>query len=429
MKTLYNHQQRALDKLPSTGGYLAFEQGLGKTLTAIAYANRWDYYKVLVVAPAVALGVWQRELEEEGHKVLMPQGTRKDKADVIRAYDGDYWTVINYEVLLEPEVERAIEKANYDLIVVDEAHKIKNATAKRSKVLHRLGRQLPSLLLSGTPITKNLLDLYSQYKVIDPNIWNGNSWTKFKQFWGIWGGYGGYELIGYRDAEGLKDRIAPYTVVARKEDTLDLPEKTHTIVPVDLGKSSLSYREMALTGVSGEWVTSNPLEKALRLAQITSAAKIDATVAWAEDMMEMDEPVVIYARFLDSLFEIGRRLNVMPLHGGTPQSTRTDMVRNFQGGANPVFLAQITAGSVGITLTRASHMWYNDLSFAYEDWAQSQDRIHRIGQEYPVNYYYATAVGPRGGRTIDHLVYEAVQRKDDVAGYITRNPDLLLELE
>jgi hypothetical protein len=72
-------------------------------------------------------------------------------------------------------------------------------------------------------------------------------------------------------------------------------------------------------------------------------------------------------------------------------------------------------------------MWYNDLSFAYEDWAQSQDRIHRIGQEYPVNYYYATAVGPRGGRTIDHLVYDAVQRKDDVAGYITRNPELLLE--
>jgi SNF2 family DNA or RNA helicase len=427
MRTLYSHQQRALDKLPATGGYLGFEQGLGKTLTAIAYANRWDYYKVLVVAPAIALGVWERELEEEGHSVLMPQGTRKNKASTIRSYEGDGYTVINYEALLEPEVERAISRGGYDLLIVDEAHKIKTATAKRSKVLHRLGKQFPALLLSGTPITKNLLDLYSQYKVIEPDIWNGSSWTSFKQFWGIWGGYGGYELIGYRDPEGLKDRIAPYTVVARKEDTLDLPSKTHTIVPVDLGKSSSSYREMALTGVSGEWVTSNPLEKALRLAQITSAAKIEATVAWAEDMMEMDEPVVIYVRFLNSLFEIGERLGVMPLHGGTTQAMRTEMVRNFQGGANPVFLAQIAAGSVGITLTRASHMWYNDLSFAYEDWAQSQDRIHRIGQEYPVNYYYATAVGPRGGRTIDHLVYDAVQRKDDVAGYITRNPELLLE--
>lgn len=427
MKTLYAHQQRALEKLPSTGGYLAFEQGLGKTLTAIAYAKRWNYGRVLVIAPAIALGVWQRELEEEGHDVLMPQGSRKDKASIIKNYDGDYWTVINYEALLEPEVEKAVARGNYDLIVVDEAHKIKTATAKRSKVLHRLGKQYPALLLSGTPITKNLLDLYSQYKVINPDIWNGLSWTRFKQRWGIWGGYGGYELIGYQDAEGLKNLIAPYTVVARKEDTLDLPEKTHTIVPVDLGKFSLSYREMALTGVSGEWITSNPLEKALRLAQITSAAKIDATVAWAEDMMEMDEPVVIYARFLDTLHEIARRLDVDYLDGSTPQHHRTAMVESFQQGKSQVFLAQIAAGSVGITLTRATHMWYNDLSFAYEDWAQSQDRIHRIGQEFPVNYYYATAVGPRGGRTIDGLVYEALQRKDDVAGYITRNPDLLLE--
>jgi len=427
MKTLYDHQRRALDKLPASGGYLAFEQGLGKTLTAIAYARKHGYHRVLVVAPAVALGVWERELEEEGQDVLMPQGTRKNKASTIRAYDGDYWTVLNYEALLEPEVEHAIARGSYDLLVLDEAHKVKTATAKRSKVLHRLGRQYPALLLSGTPITKNLLDLYSQYKVIDPDIWNGESWTRWKQREGIWGGYGGYELLGYRDPESLKDKIAPYTVVAQKKDTLDLPSKTHTIVPVDLGKSSLSYREMALTGVSGEWVTSNPLEKALRLAQITSAAKVDATVAFAEEMIEMGEPVVIYARFLDSLFEIGKRLDVMPLHGGTTQSMRTDMVRNFQGGANPVFLAQIAAGSVGITLTRASHMWYNDLSFAYEDWAQSQDRIHRIGQEFPVNYYYATAVGPRGGRTIDHLVYDAVQRKDDVAGYITKHPDLLLE--
>lgn len=440
MKTLYHHQQRALDKLPAEGGYLAFEQGLGKTLTAIKYAHKHGKSRVLVVAPAVALGVWFQEVAEEvgvpeepsftKPGPLLPTGTRKEKAEQIRGLGrATGWLILNYEALLEKEVENAIKTWGPDLMVVDEAHKIKTASAKRSKVLHRLGRDVPSLLLSGTPITKNLLDLYSQYKVIDPDIWNGEPWYKWKQRHGIWGGYGGYELIGYHDANALKDAIAPYTLVARKEDTLDLPSKTHQIVPVDLGKSSLDYREMALTGVAREWVTTNPLEKALRLAQITSEAKVDTTVEWVEEMREMGEPVVVYARFLKSLHEIGKRLGVEPLDGSTPMPHRTEMVRAFQAGEEPVFLAQIVAGSVGITLTKASHMWYNDLSFAYEDWAQSQDRIHRIGQEFPVNYYYATAVGPRGGNTIDGLIYQALQRKEDVAALITSNPDLLLEIE
>lgn len=426
MKELYAHQRRALEKLPEGGGYLAFEQGLGKTLTAIAYAGEHHRRDVLVVAPAVALGVWERELEEEGYLALLPQGTRKEKAEQIASAHSFQWVVINYEVLLEPEVEKAINAWGPELIIVDEAHKIKTATAKRSKVLHRLGKRYPALLLSGTPITKNLLDMYSQYKVIDPDLWGGISWTKFRYKYGIWGGYSGYELIGYQNTEELMEKIAPITLVARKEDTLDLPPKTHTVVPIHLEKSGIDYQKMAKDGVLGDWVTTNPLEKALRLSQITSKAKIETTVAWVQEMIEMGEPVVVYARFLDSIHEIASRLGVEALTGAMPMELRTALVDNFQRGKTPVFLSQITAGSTGITLTKASNMWYHELTFGYEDWAQSQDRIHRIGQEYPVNYYYATSVGARGGKTIDGHILDALQNKEDVASKITRNPDLLL---
>ena len=82
-----------------------------------------------------------------------------------------------------------------------------------------------------------------------------------------------------------------------------------------------------------------------------------------------------------------------------------------------------------ITLTSASHMVYHSLSYAYEDWAQSQDRIHRIGQADPCFYYYMTAVGPLGGALVDQLVLNSIATKDDLAGVITRDPSLLLPKE
>ena len=432
-KTLFDHQERALGKLPKEGGYLAFEQGLGKTLTAIRYANDWQYWSVLVVCPAVAVGVWVDELTSEGYSVLAPTGSRLEKAAQIKAesrYVGYQYIVLNYEALLEKKVEQAVVDWLPDLLVVDEAQKIKTATAKRSKVLHRLGKTTPALLLSGTPITRNLLDLYSQYKVIDPMIWDGEPWTRFKQRYGVWGGYGGYELMGYQNTEVLKEAIAPWTVVARKEDTLDLPPKIHETVPVTLtGKSWVEYSRMANTGVNSEWVTTNPLEKALRLSQLASRAKVQATVEFVNGLREQGLPVVVYARFRKELALLSDMLGVQALSGDTPMARRSEMVALFQAGDTNIFLSQITAGSTAITLTRASHMVYHGLTYGYEDWAQSQDRIHRIGQYDPCNYYYITAMGPKGGITIDGLVSKALENKEDVAAMVTRDPNLLLTKE
>jgi SNF2 family DNA or RNA helicase len=430
-KTLYPFQARALGRLPKEGGYLAFEQGLGKTLTAIEYAFQWKYDSVLVIAPAVALGVWERELAEEGHSALLLTGTRKEKAKQLATRKRpDEWVVINYEVLLEPAVIRAIQKWSPDLIILDEAHKIKTATAKRSKAVHKLGREFPVLALSGTPITKNLLDLYSQYKAIDPDIWGGESWTRFKQRYGVWGGYGGYELIGYQNTEQLKDLIRDWTVVASKEDELDLPPKIFQQIPVKLtGKSWISYGKMARDGVNEEWVTTNPLEKSLRLAQIASRAKVRATVDFVENLREQGEQVVVYGRFLEDIYDLSVALEVPAITGNTRQKDRTRYVEEFQAGKLPVFLAQISAASTGITLTNATHMVYHGLTFAYEDWAQSQDRIHRIGQEQPCNYYYITATGPKGGITIDGLVLYSIDTKQDVAAMVTKDPSLLLPQE
>ena len=427
---LYAHQSRALEELPPAGGYLGFEQGLGKTLTAIRYVQLHGYERVLVVCPAVAIGVWEREIAEASNGVTCaPSGSRSAKAKQLRSFDevGESFVILNYEALLSREVERAVQDLRPDCVVIDEAQKIKTATAKRSKVLHRLCKDTPALLLSGTPITKNLLDLYSQYKAIDPAIWDGSTWTQFKRKYGVFGGYGGYELVGYQRTDELMDRIRPHTVVARKEDTLDLPTKNFTVVPVPLeGKHWKEYVRMARTGVTDEWVTSTPLEKALRLSQIAGRAKLVATAAQVDLLLEGGEQVVVFYRFLEEGRALAEALNVPNLNGSTPSVERSHMVDDFQAGRTQVFLSQITAGSTAITLTAASHMVYHSLSYAYEDWAQSQDRIHRIGQNEHCFYYYMTATGPKSGITVDHLVLNSLDTKDDIASMVTKNPDLLL---
>lgn len=427
MRDLYDHQEAALDRLPPDGGYLAFEQGLGKTLTAITWAAKNNYEDILVVCPAIAIGVWQDELAQEGYTPVVPIGTRKQKAEqVLDSWPGGY-TILNYEALLEPSVERAIKQMDFDLIIIDEAQKIKTATAKRSKVLHRLSKDTTVLALSGTPVTKNLLDLYSQYKTIDPQIWGGISWTKFKQHYADWGGYGGYELLGYRNVDELKDLIRPLTIVAKKEDTLDLPEKTHIHIPVPLGTADAGdYRRMAREGVARGWVTTTPLEKLLRLSQITGNAKLASTTAFVEDLIANGEQVVLYYRFRQEGRDLARSLGVPDLNGDTSVDQRRALVDSFQAGETAIFLAQITAGSTAITLTNASHMVYHSLSYAYEDWAQSQDRIHRIGQNDPCFYYYMVARSPKGGITVDELVLNALQHKDDIAAMVTNDPSLLL---
>ena len=430
MRELYAHQEAAIDRIPPSGGYLAFEQGLGKTLTAIEWARKNDYFRILVVCPAIAIGVWEQELEAEGRISLVPTGTRREKARQMQLDYVAHYTVINYEVLLEPAVEKAIKFMDYDLIILDEAQKIKTATAKRSKVLHRLGKDIAVLALSGTPVTKNLLDLYSQYKTIDPGIWGGISWTKFKQKYANWGGYGGYELLGYRNVDELKDLIRPLTVVAKKEDTLDLPEKTHINIPVPMGKhDSADYGRMAREGVARDWVTTTPLERLLRLSQIAGGAKLASTAEFVESLVDNGEQVVVYYRFREEGRQLSHRLGVEDLNGSTPAARRRSQVDDFQAGQSQIFLAQITAGSTAITLTNASHMVYHSLSYAYEDWAQSQDRIHRIGQGDPCFYYYMVARGPKGGITVDDLVLNALQNKDDIAGMVTRDPSLLLPKE
>lgn len=436
MRSLYPYQRRALVKATSNpeGGALLMEPGLGKTLVSIRAAQMMGALRVVVVGPLVSIGVWRDELETEGEIVYTPEGSRAEKAQFIREQEAG-WIVLNYEATIDKAVERAIDKFNPDLVIFDEAHKIKTPTAKRSRAAHRISKGRRTLILTGTPITKNLLDLYSLYKAISPEIWDGMTWTKFKQKYAIFGGYLNKEVIGVRDQTDLRERIKPFSWVVRKEDVLDLPPRRDQLVPVYLtGKNWEEYRYLAQHGVleSREWVTDNPLTKALRMSQLVGEIKLPYTLERIEELVDAGEKVVVFYRFIAEGEELSSKIfkrtdaDFYNIRGATPSKVRENFVRAFQEKPGPaVLFGQIQAASTAVTLTASSEVIYHSQTFSYEDAVQSRDRVYRISQNRPVRYQYMTAVGPQGGKTIDGLVLDALQTKSDFASAVMADPTIL----
>lgn len=438
MRQLYPYQKRGLKKLirDPRGGALLYEPGLGKTLTTIRASQEVKPVpsKIVVVCPVSAIGVWRDELEAEHEVVIVPTGTRKQKAETIRkAWDGN-WIILNYEALLDKAVVDAILAQDPDLVILDEAHKIKNPTAKRSKAAHKISEGRRTWVLTGTPVTQNLLDLYSIYKAIDPGIWNNESWTRFKQRYAIFGGFEGREVVGIRNPEQLLNRVRPLSVAARKEDVLDLPPRRDQLVPVYLeGKEWKQYRELAQTGVLSErdWITDNPLTLALRLQQLVGEFKLPYTVGRIEELLEAGEKVVVFYRFNTEGIQIAAKLQRLGVsmswvHGAVKSDQRDEEIERFQNHDGPaVFLGQIQATSTAITLTAAHEVIYHSMTWSYEDAVQSRDRVYRIGQDHPVRYQHIVAVGPHGGKLIDGLVLDALARKEDFASAVLADPGIL----
>lgn len=467
----YRHQVDALKKLLADpckhiGGGLPMEMGTGKTKVGIDYAaikeQKGEIAQVLVVAPLSVLGVWDLEIIKH-----CPSDTL-------------VWKSINYDKL--PYKHYFEQLASYcarapTLLVLDESHLIKNPNAKRTKAALILARLCPlTLWLSGTPIAKHPLDMFAPMKAIDEAILGG-SWGVFRRTYGVWGGYGGYQLIKYMNLKSLRARIDPYIFPMKKEDCLDLPAKTHQVVPVDLRESRALYDKVARESIayieSLEVETPIVLTRLLRLSQLTGgwahgtefadstqsqnggvssegaaagsgerpsvragdtgsrragSEKLDALQGlmeedWEEDVLKQ----VIFCRFIPELKdicelsqEIGYR--VIPFHGKTPRAKRDRLIALFDETAKPtVFVAQVATGSLGISLTAASLCTFFSHTYNYAQFAQACDRLHRIGQKHPVLYRHLLARD-----TVDEAVWLSLKTKRNVAEVVMHRPDLIV---
>ena len=457
---MFQHQIRganmALLQLTSGGkeqhkgfGFL-FEMGCGKTLTAIATMGalyqQHRIERVLVVAPTSVCSVWPHDLQQFAAFPYHCETLLGEKKKRLEGLDAlEVWpfaslkiAVINYESTHRDGIFDALVEYAAALIICDESQRIKNHSAAQSKTLHKLGDKARyKLALSGTPVQNNAVDLYSQYRFLDPAVF-GSNFFAFRNRYCVMGGYGQHQIIGYQHMEQLiqKEHSIAYRVT--KAECLDLPPQTfeNRYVKFSPAERKLydqlrksSFAELA----GGDSITATTvLTKMLRLMQLTGGftqtddgtrpqqigtAKLDALEDILDDyVQEAGQKLVVFARFRPEIAAIENLLRKKgikygSIYGDVPQAERGGIVDDFQ--QNPetkVFVAQIQTAGLGITLHAASAAVFYSLDFNMSNYAQALARIHRIGQHNPVTYIHLLVED-----SIDDRVLEALAKKQDIA--------------
>lgn len=456
---LFRHQVRAanmaliqLASKPSAGFGLLFEMGCGKTLTAIAimgalYLQR-RITRVLVVAPSSVCSVWPHDLAAFAafpYEVRVLLGEKKQRLEALRSLTTYPDTanrlliaVINYEATHREGIFEALEGYAAGLIICDESQRIKNPKAAQSRAVQMLGdRAACRLILSGTPVQNSAIDLYSQYRFLDPSVFGANFYA-FRNRYCQMGGYGGHEVVGFRQMDELVRKEHAIALRVTKADCLDLPAQTFVRRYVELEPAARRlYDQIARASCaeleSGGRVTASiVLTRLLRLMQLTGgfvqpdgggqpqqagSAKLDALADILEDyVQEAGQKLVVFARFRPEIAAIcrlleGRGIRYGRIDGEVPMDRRGAVVEAFQNDPGvKVFVAQIQTAGLGITLHAASAAVFYSLDFNYANYAQALARIHRIGQERPVTYIHLLA-----GQTVDDRVLDALERKEDLA--------------
>ena len=439
---------------PGTGkgfGFL-FEMGCGKTLTAIAVAGAGyqmgKVKRVLIVAPTSVCAVWPKEFQEYAafpYTIKTMLGSKaqrlKELSDLVRfPYNHLKVAVINYESTWRDGIFDALDEYDADLIIADESQRIKTHDAEQSKALHRLGDKARyKMILSGTPVQNEAIDIFSQYRFLDPSIF-GTNFYAFRGRYCEMGGFNRKQIVSYRDLDQLikKEHSVAYRVT--KEEALDLPEQTFENRYITLSKKERdlydrlrrdSYAELA---DGGRITATTVLTKLLRLQQFTggflveddatrpqlvSRGKLDALADILQDyVVEGKKKLVIFARFLPEIHEIealcqkvlGKAgMKAVAIYGDIKKEDRGGIVQRFQTDpATMAFIGQIDTAGTGITLTAADTCVYYSVNFA--TYSQSLSRIHRIGQHHPCTYIHLVAEN-----TVDDTILASLAKKEDLA--------------
>jgi len=417
-----DHQKIAIGKLLANDRYiLADDMGLGKTTSAVIASLESGAKKILVICPASLKINWQREIENySNRKILIVEGRKWGSTF-------DYY-IINYDIVKnyhttdknESDELRVILREKFDLVIVDEAHYISNSTAQRTKLINDIVDKIPKVwLLTGTPMTSRPINYYNLLKIVQsPLALNWQSYVKRYcagyQF--TVNGNKVWNTNGASNLDELRERTKSVVLRRLKTDILDLPEKIITPVFLDLKSTFYSeeledFMRISKDNKDKESITVT-LNRLMRIRQVISYEKIPYTCELIDKFIEQGKKVIVFTNFtmtLDMLHEKYKKVSVV-LDGRMSKDKRQDSVDKFQNNDKiKVFIGNIKAAGVGITLTAAETVIMNDLSFVPSDHSQAEDRAYRYGQKNSVLVYY-----PVFENTIEVNIYNILQKKKNI---------------
>ena len=413
-----DHQKEAIQKLVENKKFiLADDMGLGKTTSTIISALETGVKKVLIICPASLKINWQREIENYSDRTTsIIEGKKWDDADFV---------IINYDIIKnfhddKKKAESTIVKSKFDLVIVDEAHYVQNSQAQRTKLINDIGRNVERVwLLTGTPITSRPINYFNLLNLIDSPV--AQNWMAYvKRYCNGFQFQAGrrkiWNVSGASNLEELRDRTSPLVLRRLKENVLDLPEKI--ITPVYLRLKSKEYEE--LMGEYYDWYDKSgesdsltlQFTKLTKVRQVIAEEKTKATIELCENIIEQGKKVIVFTNFTKSLEMILQHFgkSAVRLDGQMSQKERQLSVDNFQNDENiTVFVGNIKAAGVGITLTAAEAVVMNDLSFLPSDHSQAEDRSYRYGQKNNVLVYY-----PIFDNTVEGIIYDILKKKKNI---------------
>lgn len=419
---LYRHQKEGVLEM-SNRQYtlLSYEQGLGKTITSASVSKILNIKRTIIVCPSLVKWNWFRNMTDDwGFNPMYWTIYDRMPAQMIKAFR-ERFVVINYEMVDKYFDE--ITKDGCGHIIVDECHYVKNPSSRRSKHLKRLVDYYPDAkvtLLSGTPITNRINDLFGYLKLCNHPL--GKNYTAFKQQYCVTSSTrGGKAVIGSKNVPELRDRLKNFMIRKKTEECIDLPSLTINKYYIDTQDIKAKYEEelenlyqakMRMDGLEGHEKAQAKMGMKANLHtlnRLVATAKIESISKLINELWDNNRKVVVFAGYKDALngLEEIYKERCVKIDGSVSSHKRDGLITKFKDDPNcHVFLGNFKAAGVGINLVNARDVIFMNFPFTPDDLEQPYKRIHRIGQTEKCNAYYTI-----GKDTIDENIFEIISDK------------------
>ena len=458
----YAHQLTALEKSWNKENFAYFmEMGTGKTKVLIDnLAMLYDKGKVdgaLIIAPKGVIGTWYKQeipnhLPDHIENVsVMWQSliTKKQKNNLDALFKLEeklHILIMNVEALSTSkgtEFAARFLNSHKTLMAIDESTTIKNSSAKRTKNILALSKYAKyRRIMTGSPVTKNPLDLYSQCEFLSPWLLNFQSFYAFRNRYAemktIHARGRSIQVVHkFQNIGELSDKLKGFSYRVLKEDCLDLPDKIYIKRNIALTSEQLKLyqqmKTMALAVLNGKQVTSvTVLTQLMRLHQITCGhftaddgstqlVKSNRITELMDVLEEVEGKAIIWANYQHDITNIIKAIveeygeeSIVDYYGLTPQENRQENIQQFQNNPKCRFLIGTPqTGGYGITLTAANTVIYYSNGYDLEKRLQSEDRAHRIGQKKTVTYVDLICED-----TVDEKIVKALRDKINIASEV-----------
>lgn len=394
------------------------EMGLGKTIEALGYCNLHpEFKKILVICPASLKANWRREAQKwliHDTKMLIMEGSFYGRID--KDPDVRQMVIVNYDVLHR----REDLLQDWDLVIADECHKIKNPKAKRTKAF--LDICIPAdhvVALTGTPILNRPLELWNIIHLLDPKAWEHLRAFKNRYCWDD--DTGTYN--GKRNLEELQEKLRTSVMIRRfKSQVLaELPDKQYTVIEVESDANVKMLEEQIMTFIDRDALDTllhadkedsktksmtffnifgeqQPFELISKFRHAAAIAKLSTVIEYTQELLEDADKVIVFAHHKVIQQALLQKFpDAAYIRGGMPNDERQAQVDKFQEDPNcHVFIGSLKAASEGITLTAASQVVMAEIDWTPAAMQQAEDRAHRIGQRDMVNIHMLITGGIEG---------------------------------